>query len=404
MPMKRLVSVIFLCIGWVMFSGCQSKAAKNLDALIMAIGDVDTTSGPVVAYVRDQYEVLADADKSKLQKYDVLLSAEAAYVDALINSIGEVTADSSDAIAAAEAAFANLDQEAQRLVTGSQTLRNARPECDEKILIRRLSGLWVNEVLGNRSNQIGRGLIHSYGLDETNCDPVKVEDCQFELQEDGTVRVGAEQTGSWILSEDQSSVAITVDGAVSELNLIEEGGFLKLVGSLLDNAPFGYVRDADYVSAFHEKYAVVGLNREDVELYFADPVLIGGAETLQGKMHNAYWYESKAYADGLVYFGSSCVIPVIYDHGGKWYNLWLEFPVLSTTELKIKEIHINTDARISGEVFYVKAPYVSKNYINEDGYRVVELTNGISMVFDGYDEMMNTFWHRCEAAYEEHIY
>ena len=402
--MRKKYVALLLALLLVLLCGCGSKAAKDVDALILAIGEVDEFSGPVVAYVREQYELLTEDDKESLKKYDVLLSAEAAYVDAVIESIGEVTADSANVIATAEAAYASLVREARELVTGISVLQDAGMECEKKVLIRSLSGVWVNEVLGDRSTQIGRGLIHSYGLDETNCHPEKTEECRFELQEDGMLQLGESRIGFWELSADERTVIMTANGETSELKLVDEGGYQKLVGSLFENEAFGYVREADYLPAFHEKYEVVELNRDNIHSYFSDPVVIGKVETLKGKAHSVYWYDSKAFDDGLVYFGSSCVIPVKYDHGGKGYNLWLEFPMLSTTGLKIKNIFINTETRISGEVFYVKDSYVSGNYINADGYRVLELTNGISMVFDGYDEMMNTFWNRCDAEYQDYMY
>lgn len=402
--MKKIVAVIFLCLSMVLICGCQSKEAKNMDALIQAIGQIDSSSGPVVEYVRKQYEQLSEEDKDTLKNYDMLLSAEAAYVDALIDAIGTVTPECGADILAAENAYASIHEDAKLHVRGWEQLQKVKVEYECAVLESGLTGFWVNEVLGSTDVQIGRGLVCSYGLDETNCDPVNLEKTQFELLKDGILIFGGIIEGNWYLSENKDALILEADGRSCTLEIQEEGGFTKLVGTLFDNQPFGYVKEKDYVSAFHEKYAVADLNRENVEMYLADPVSIGTVETPQGKKHNAYWYESKAYEDGLVYFGSSCVIPVKYDHGGKWYNLWLEFPMLSATKLRIKEIFINTDARISGEVFYVKAPYVSQNYINQDGYRVLELSNGISMIFDGYDEMMNTFWSRSEAVYEEHIY
>lgn len=402
--MRKIVAVLFLCLSMMLLSGCQSKEAENMDALINAIGQIDCSSGPVVEYVREQYEQLSQEDKDSLKNYDMLLSAEAAYVDALIDAIGTVTPESGADILAAEKAFASVHEDAKFHVHGWEQLQNVKVEYERVALESSLTGFWVNEVLGSTAVQIGRGLVRSYGLDETNCNPVNLSKTQFELRKDGILFFGGMIEGTWYLSDNKDTLILEADGRSCTLEIQEEGGFTKLVGALFDNQPFGYVKEEDYVSAFHEKFTVAELNRENIEMYLADPVSIGKVETPQGKKQNAYWYESKVYEDGLVYFGSSCVIPVKYNHGGKWQNLWLEFPMLSATKLRIREIFINTDARISGEVFYIKAPYVSKNYINGDGYRVLELTNGISVVFDGYDDLINTFWQRTEAAYEDHIY
>ena len=403
MHMKKVMTVFFLCLS-VMLSGCQSKEAKNMDALIQAIGQIDSSSGPVVAYVREQYELLSEEDKGSLKRYGMLLSAEAAYVDALIDAIGTVTPESSADIQAAENAYATIHEDAKPHVHGLERLQKIKVEYECIAQESRLIGFWVNEVLGSTDVQVGRGLVRSYGLDETNCHPVNLEKTQFELLSGGKLVFGKVIEGIWYLSENKDAVILEADGRSCTLEIQDEGGFLKLVGPLFDNQPFGYVKETDYTSAFADKYTVVELKQDNVHNYFADPVFLGKVETDQGKMHSAYWYASQAYQDGLVYLGSSCVIPVAYDHGGKLYSLWLEFPMLSTTDLKIKDIRINTDTRISGEVFYIKADYVSRNYINGDGYRVLELTNGVSLIFDGYDDLIDTFWLRSEATYEEHIY
>ena len=401
--MKKMV--VFMLLSMCVFvGGCRSKDAKNMDALIQAIGQVDGSSGPVVAYVREQYELLSEEDKGSLKHYDILLSAEAAYVDALINAIGTVTPESNASILAAENAYASVHEDARPHVRGQEQLQKIKAEYERAAQESSLTGFWVNEVLGSTDVQVGRGLVRSYGLDETNCHPVNLEKTQFELLSGGKLVFGKFIEGIWYVSENKDEVILEADGRSCTLEIQEEGGFLKLVGALFDNEPFGYVKETDYVSAFADKYVAIELKQDNVLDYFADPVLLGKVETDEGKMHSAYWYASQAYQDGLVYIGSSCVIPVAYSHGGKPYSLWLEFPILSTTSLKIKDIHIKINTRISGEVFYIKAPYVSRNYINGEGYRVLELTNGVSLIFDGYDDVINTFWQRSEAAYEEYIY
>ena len=400
---KGTICLVCLLLGCMLCS-CSSKASRGVDSLIMAIGQVDADCGPVVEYVREQYEQLSEEDRNKLENYQVLLASEAAWVDAVIDSIGNVTADSGNAIAAAKNAYASIDQEAQVLVTGMEKLQEAEASCEHQIMLERLSGKWVNEVLGNRDHRIGRGLIHNYGLDETSGNPGDTTDSQFELLEDGSVLHGTEAAGSWTIAEDKNSVKLTMDGKTTDLVLMQEGGYWKLVGPVFGNAPFGYVKEQDYVSAFHEKYAAAELNQENIHTYLADPEPIGQIETGKGKTATAFWYGSRAYEEGLVYLGSSCVIPVAYDHGGRQYSFWLEFPMLSTSELKINAIRINTDAPISGEIYYVKEEYVAENFINEDGFRVLVLTNGVELIFNGYDDMMDTFWKLCDASYEDHKY
>lgn len=423
--MKRVRIILIACILCFGMAGCKSADAKSVDGLIEAIGSVDSSSGSVLAYVREAYEMLSPEDQASLDHYGLLLSAEAAYADACVAAVGEVTLNSESAIAAAEAAYASLTEEAKAMVAKAEQLHMARQEYDLLAMRNRLSGVWVNEVSGPCTSSvavIGRGLVGSYGLDETNCNPsavktaedengqtIAVDNKRFELRDNGTVYYDSAELGQWRVSDDQTSVLLRVqysDGQEAEytLQILEEGGFTKLVGSLFENEPFGYVREQDYVAAFYSKFAVAELSPENIHDYVGDPVFLGKLTDSNGKKQNAYVYPSQVYRDGNVYLGSSCMIQVDYIHGGKEYHLWLDVPVMSITKLKMTEISINTESRLSGEIYYVKDEYVSRNYINEAGLRVLELTNGVQLVFDRYGETLNTFWNRVDASYSDHLY
>lgn len=407
--MKKSVVMLTACFFWALLSGCQSQNAKNTDELIGAIGEVGPQSGAVIAYVRDAVDVLSQEEKESLKQYDLLLSTEAAYVDSLIYAIGSVTPESKPAIETARQAYDALEEGAKTLVEGEEILQKAEADCLHKTKVREISGIWVNEVLGNNDASAGWGLIRSYGLDETDCNPATPADRQFILQEDGSLLGSETQIGTWTLSDTGTEVILDVTGREAKngsytLKVLEEGGYTKLIGSVFGNQPFGYVQEQNYLPAFQAKYAILDLTKENIREYLSDPVPIGTIETAEGKKHTAYWYAPKAYERDLVYLGSSCIVPVDYEHGGKTYHLWLDFPVLSTTNLKIKNPHINSDSRLSGEIFYIKADYVADNYINPEGYRVLELTNGIQMIFNGYEDTMNTFWNRIDVNYSDFMY
>jgi len=423
--MKRLVILVMVCIlGFGLF-GCKSDAAKDVDGYITAIGEIDLASGPVLDYVRNTYEMLGDEDKAMTENYEQLLLAEAAYTDLLIDAVGEVTLDSEPAIAAAEEVYEGLEADAKSKVAGYAKLQADRAAFDRKALIHALSGVWVNELMGYESvgaAKIGRGLIRNFGLDETNCNPVSkknadngqngltaVDSRHFELREDGVLIYASLELGAWEVSEDGKKVTLNVeyaadDTAVYTLNVMEEAGFTKLVGAVFENQPFGYVKEEKYLEAFHQKFQVAQLSKDNIHDYIDDPVLIGQLLSNDGKKYNAYVYPSKMYEQGFVYLGSSCVIQVDYVHGGTPSYFWLDFPVLSMTKLKMKDVKINTESRLSGEIYYIKEDFVEKNYINEDGFRVLALTNGVTMVFDGYSDAINTFWNRVEADYKDYMY
>ena len=94
------------------------KAAKAVDDLIDAIGEVTLESEEAIAAARAAYEALTEAQKAEVKSYDKLTAAEARLadlkaakpVDDMIDAIGEVTLESEDAIAAARAAYEALTE------------------------------------------------------------------------------------------------------------------------------------------------------------------------------------------------------------------------------------------------------------------------------------------------------
>lgn len=402
--MKKAGLIALSGVLLLLLTGCGSKASRSVDSLIGAIGQVDADCGPVVEYVRNEYEQLSPQDREQVKQYDLLLAAEAAYVDALIDAISPVTPDSMPRIEAAQKAYAALNPEAKALVAGMEALQKLEEECTYQTIYASVSGTWVNELLGSRNTRIGKGLVHSFGLDETDCNPVSAEAAAFELKEAGEVSYAQEHWGTWTLSEDWSQVILQGDGIRYVLQILQEDGFTKLVGAVFDNQPFGYVQESDYLPAFQAKYAVVSLNRSNIHSYIGDPVLIGTWNPENWLTYNIYHYPSHAFAQGLVYVGAACNFQVDYAYGGKSRHIFQESPTVSVTTAQMRDARINTEARISGEVYYIKAAYVSDNSINEDGFRVLELTNGVRMVFNGYEDSAAACWSRVDVPYSDYIY
>ena len=109
------------------------KAAKAVDDLIDAIGEVTLESEEAIAAARAAYEALTEAQKAEVKSYDKLTAAEARLadlkaakpVDDMIDAIGEVTLESEDAIAAARAAYEALTEAQQAEVKSYDKLTAA---------------------------------------------------------------------------------------------------------------------------------------------------------------------------------------------------------------------------------------------------------------------------------------
>ena len=114
----------------------DEEAVASVSGLIEAIGTVTLQSTDAVKAARSAYDDLDDSLKSHVSNYIVLKQAEAelAYlqmvsqaqsVSELINSIGTVTLESEPVIAAARSAYESLSNEAKALVEGLNVLESA---------------------------------------------------------------------------------------------------------------------------------------------------------------------------------------------------------------------------------------------------------------------------------------
>ena len=120
----------------------DAAAAKAVDDLIDAIGEVTLESGDAIKAARAAYDALTDTQKELVKNYEKLTAAEEAYaamVDAaaakaaedLIDAIGEVTVDSGDAITAAREAYDALTDTQKELVKNYEKLTAAEELYEE---------------------------------------------------------------------------------------------------------------------------------------------------------------------------------------------------------------------------------------------------------------------------------
>ena len=120
----------------------DAAAARAVDDLIDAIGEVTLESGDAIKAARAAYDALTDTQKELVKNYEELTAAEEAYtnlvdaaaakaVDDLIDAIGEVTADSGDAIKAARAPYDALTGTQKELVKNYEELLAAEELYEE---------------------------------------------------------------------------------------------------------------------------------------------------------------------------------------------------------------------------------------------------------------------------------
>jgi len=78
--MKKAVVLIMVLIMLVGLVGCgKSEEAKNVEAMIDAIGEVTKESGPAIIAAEDAYNDLSEEDKESIDNYSVLTDARENY-------------------------------------------------------------------------------------------------------------------------------------------------------------------------------------------------------------------------------------------------------------------------------------------------------------------------------------
>jgi len=138
------------------------KAAKAVDDMIDAIGEVTLESEEAIAAARAAYEALTEAQQAEVKSYDKLTAAEARLadlkaakpVDDMIDAIGEVTLESEDAIAAARAAYEALTEAQQAEVKSYDKLTAAEA---------RLADLKAAKAVDDMIDAIGEVTLESEG-------------------------------------------------------------------------------------------------------------------------------------------------------------------------------------------------------------------------------------------------
>lgn len=114
------------------------SAAAEVDRLINAIGQVTLNSKDAINAATYAYNGLNDVCKALVKNYSRIDEAAAEYValrianvESLINAIGEVTLQSSEAIAAAQTAYDELTTGQKDKVTNLQVLTDAQTRLEE---------------------------------------------------------------------------------------------------------------------------------------------------------------------------------------------------------------------------------------------------------------------------------
>ncbi|MGM9589680.1 MAG: hypothetical protein ACI3V0_05840 [Faecousia sp.] len=435
--MKKAIVLFLTAMMCVCFYGCKSKEVQQAEELINAIGTVTLESGSAIEAAETACNALSAEDKTALEGADTLRSAREIYnalcvQDAIAGlSVTEVDVEAMNA--AAEAYDALTDAE-KALVTNTELLAQVQREVRKQSLKDQLMGRWYIETIQvDETGQIRdmplRNTNHAYGICETysyvhpeygenklNGWYIFIEEKDFYDEKE---KVASRHIGTWDLSEDLTQLIIDpiVEGLTAEqlvFDIYEEDGFTKLRSAAYPyKGAFGFVREDQLAAAFDAKYVYVD-DPEDAHQYLGDPISLGYLYDENGQRIDAYYengkklfniqdaflFPNKVYDEGLTLLecgGISYTFRVGSIPGRGTTDNVLNVTDLASAERKLTECY---------RLYFVRSDHVAKNYLDENGCRTLELTDGTVIKYENpeYIDLVNYIWKYLQADYEDYIY
>lgn len=432
--MKKAIIFLLTAAMCVTLCGCKSKEVKEAEKLIGAIGTVTADSGAAIEAAESAYNALSGEDKTALAGLETLQSAREAYnalcVENAIAALGTDAAVDAEAVKAAGEAYDALTDGEKALVSNADQLSQARRAAMKQSLM----GLWYMEKSWHdESGQIKYLYMgntnHDFNIYETTIvihpefGERKLAGNYFFLDEEDFYcskdETSSDEIGTWDLSEDMTQLIIDpiVEGLSQEqlvFNIYEEDGFTKLrsPGYPYKDA-FAFVREDQLDAAFEAKYVYVD-GKEDAHQYLGDPISLGYLYDENGQRIDAYYedgqklfdiedaflFPSKVYDEGLTLL---CSRDISYRFSvGSIPGRGSVENVLNVTDLA------SDDRQLTGFGYlcFVKSDYVAKNYVDENGCRTLELTDGTVVKYANpeYIDLVNYTWKYLQVDYNDYIY
>lgn len=236
----------------------------------------------------------------------------------------------------------------------------------------------------------------------------------FTLYQDGHYSDFYLGGGRWEFSEDGTQIVMTANetGETCVLTIEEVNGVSALH---MENCGY-FFRDEEVEQGVGDKFVVVELSPENVHDYVSEPELLGAFDWVDPEDGNMttwiYHMPTKVYEDDLVFLGRKYFSVLLqYDHSnGKTFNDLLRSPhFMAMGSADFTNLRLSDTA--SGQLIYIRAEYVADNFINEEGYRTLLLTDGTTLVYSNYDysfdwdvPYINQFFGMFDVNYADYIF
>ncbi|MBE7063218.1 MAG: hypothetical protein E7390_05470 [Ruminococcaceae bacterium] len=133
--MRRRIAAVTALLLLVSFTGCKSKNVREVDALIKSIGEVTAEKLGEIEVAEKAVEELTEEEKAELDKLDELEDArkryEAILIEEEIRAIGEVTLEKEDAVKNVRSHYERCEEKVREKVTNLAELEAAEEKLDE---------------------------------------------------------------------------------------------------------------------------------------------------------------------------------------------------------------------------------------------------------------------------------
>lgn len=169
MKLRKIVIALTVLLAVMTLCACgKSAQAKAADEKIMQIGSVSTESLADIEAARALVDALSEKDKSALEHYQTLLDAEKAYdllmaqeVAAFIDTLQEITPDSSDNVYKAVKMYDALTDEQKALVENYAMLTQAEGKLLEYKISAMTQAVDTEKKYGPIKNESAEDLLNS---------------------------------------------------------------------------------------------------------------------------------------------------------------------------------------------------------------------------------------------------
>ena len=302
MKMKRMLAVVLCLIMVLALAGCgKSSAAKAAEALIDAIGEVTADSEAAVKAAEDALAALGEKERTQVENSQKLKDArnalDVALSEKLIDAIGEVTAESEDLIAKAEAAFAALTDEQKSAVSNAGALTEAREKLEAALeaarleaLRQQLVGVWLHELeMGpTMSSAIEASLAQNYGgygLKFSDYLDGYVMGMKLSLNDDGTYLLEADPE---LMKEENEKLGKAIVDYLSDLAIITLGEEIVNQG-LAETAPTDWNGISAVIGKGEDEFfkETFGMSREELGSYYGG--IMGDSMTSEDSKEKGSW-------------------------------------------------------------------------------------------------------------------